>query len=44
MGGGQMNLGLLDLLTRNKQFNDQLGFDIGKYANQSARDSILNLM
>lgn len=44
LGGGQMNLGLLDLMMRNSQFNDQLGFKIGAFGQQSARDSILNLL
>lgn len=44
LGGGQMQLGLLDLLTKNQQFNDQLGFDIGAFANNAARDAFLGMM
>jgi len=42
--GGQLNLGLLDLMMRDSQFNDQLGFNIGMYANQAARQNLLNLL
>jgi hypothetical protein len=44
LGGGQMQLGLLDLLQRDSQFNDRLGFDIGAFANNAARQSMLGLM
>lgn len=44
LGGGQLNLGLLQLLQQNTQFNDSLGFDIGRYANESARNALLGLM
>jgi hypothetical protein len=44
LGGGQMNLGLLQLMQQGQQFNDSLGFDIGRYANESARNALLGLM
>ena len=31
LGFGQLNLGLLQTMLQNSQFNDRLGFDIGQY-------------
>jgi hypothetical protein len=34
----------LQLMQQGQQFNDSLGFDIGRYANESARNALLGLM
>jgi hypothetical protein len=44
LGAGQMDLGLLELLLRNQNFNDQLGFNIGAFGQNAARQSILDLL
>ena len=44
LGSGQLNLGLLEALLRNQQFNDQLGFDMGKFGSEGNRDAIMELL
>lgn len=44
LGIGQLNLGLLNALMGNQQFYDSLGWDMGRWAAEMNRNSIISLL